>query len=48
MLDLILPRLLAGERVTAAKIAWLGHGGLCRGPAACGQCTFPQCEFGKG
>ena len=48
VLDLVLPRLLAGERVTAGKIAWLGHGGLCRGPAVCGQCTFPHCEFGKG
>jgi hypothetical protein len=48
VLDLILPRLLAGERVTGADIAALGHGGLCRGPAACGECTFPHCEFGKG
>jgi hypothetical protein len=48
VLDLILPRLLAGERVTGADIAALGHGGLCRGPVACGECTFPHCEFGKG
>jgi molybdenum cofactor synthesis domain-containing protein len=43
--DLVLPRLLAGERVTGEEIAALGHGGLCRGHA---KCTFPHCEFGKG
>lgn len=48
VLDLVLPRLLAGERVTGAEIAALGHGGLCRTPAACGDCTFPHCAFGKG
>lgn len=48
VLDLILPRLLADDRVTGADIAALGHGGLCRTPAACGECTFPHCEFGKG
>jgi hypothetical protein len=48
VLDLILPRLLAGERVKGQDIAALGHGGLCRGPHACIACTFPHCEFGKG
>jgi hypothetical protein len=48
VLDLILPRLLAGERVTGADIAALGHGGLCRTPETCGDCTYPHCEFGKG
>jgi molybdopterin biosynthesis enzyme len=48
VLDLILPRLLADERVTGADIAALGHGGLCRTPATCGDCTYPRCEFGKG
>jgi hypothetical protein len=43
--DLILPRLLAGERVTARDIAALGHGGLCR---QCEVCVFPDCSFGKG
>lgn len=46
--DLILPRLLAGERVTDEEIAALGHGGLCRGPIECDGCTYPHCEFGKG
>jgi molybdenum cofactor synthesis domain-containing protein len=48
VLDLVLPRLMAGERVTGAEIAALGHGGLCRTPAACIACTFPHCAFGKG
>jgi len=43
--DLVLPRLLAGERVTSGDIAALGYGGLCRGHA---ECTYPHCEFGKG
>jgi molybdenum cofactor synthesis domain-containing protein len=42
--DLVLPRLLAGERVTSGDIAALGYGGLCRGHA---DCTYPHCEFGK-
>ncbi len=45
VLDLLLPRLLAGEEVTAAEIAALGHGGLCR---RCDTCFFPHCSFGKG
>ena len=43
--DLILPRLLAGEQVSAPDIAALGHGGLCR---QCEICVFPDCSFGKG
>lgn len=45
VLDVIMPRLLAGEKVTAADIGSLGHGGLCRG---CEICRFPHCSFGKG
>lgn len=48
VLDIVLPRLLAGERVKGHEIAALGHGGLCRGPDACIACTYPHCEFGKG
>lgn len=48
VLDIVLPRLLAGERVTGDDIAALGHGGLCRGPDACIACTYPHCDFGKG
>jgi molybdopterin biosynthesis enzyme len=45
VLDIILPRLLAGQKVSAADIAALGHGGLCR---QCEPCVFPNCSFGKG
>jgi len=45
VLDLILPRILAGERVTKADLAFLGHGGLCR---ECAECRYPNCSFGKG
>ncbi len=43
--DLVLPRLLAGERVTRKDIVALAHGGLCR---SCSQCRYPNCTFGKG
>jgi molybdenum cofactor synthesis domain-containing protein len=45
VLDLVLPRILAGERVGRKELAFLGHGGLCRD---CPQCSFPHCAFGKG
>lgn len=41
--DLMLPRLIADDPVTAADIARLGEGGLCLG---CGTCTWPNCGFG--
>ena len=43
-LDLILPRLLAGDRPTKRDAAAYGHGGLC---LRCEQCHFPACSFGK-
>lgn len=43
-LDLILPRVFAGERVSRADIVALGHGGLC---LECKVCHFPICPFGK-
>jgi molybdenum cofactor synthesis domain-containing protein len=45
VLDLILPRVLSGERVGKAELAFLGHGGLCRN---CPECRYPLCPFGKG
>ncbi|MFP4477177.1 MAG: molybdopterin-binding protein [Desulfatibacillaceae bacterium] len=45
VLDLILPRVLAGERITREDIARLGHGGMC---LDCPECRFPDCPFGKG
>lgn len=44
ILDLILPRVLAGEKITRVEIAELGHGGLC---LKCRTCCFPACPFGK-
>ena len=43
--DLVLPRVLAEDPVTAKELAALGEGGLCLG---CEVCTFPNCGFGKG
>ena len=45
VLDLVLPRVLAGEKVTKKDLALLGHGGLCRN---CPECAYPACAFGKG
>lgn len=45
VLDLMLPRILIGERVTKEDFADLAHGGLCR---SCPQCHFPNCTFGFG
>jgi len=45
VLDLVLPRILAGERIGRKELAFLGHGGLCRD---CSECSFPACSFGKG
>lgn len=45
VLDLVLPRVLVGERFNRDKIAALGHGGFCLN---CKKCTFPICPFGKG
>ncbi len=42
--DLILPRLVAGERLKEEDFTVLGEGGLC---LSCPQCTFPNCGFGK-
>lgn len=42
--DLIVPRILAGDRPTRKDIKLLVHGGLCRN---CGECTYPDCSFGK-
>ena len=44
VLDLVLPRVLAGDRITRKEIAMLGHGGLC---LKCRTCSFPVCPLGK-
>ena len=43
--DLILPRVLAGEKIGRRELAELGHGGLCMN---CEVCKYPTCSFGKG
>lgn len=42
--DLILPRVMSDDPVTAEDISELGQGGLC---LECDICTFPNCGFGK-
>jgi molybdenum cofactor synthesis domain-containing protein len=42
--DLMLPRVLAGEKPDRRDLAKLGHGGLC---LDCTPCRFPACSFGK-
>ncbi|WP_346355036.1 molybdopterin-binding protein [Azotosporobacter soli] len=44
VLDLVLPRILAGERLSKNDIVSLGYGGLC---SQCEQCVYPHCPFGK-
>ena len=42
--DLILPRVMAGERPGKRELAQLSHGGLCLN---CKVCRYPHCSFGK-
>lgn len=42
--DLILPRIMAGEKITKEDLSALGHGGLC---LDCETCIYPNCGFGK-
>lgn len=42
--DLLLPRLMADDKIAREEIDCLGEGGLCLN---CGQCTYPNCGFGK-
>jgi molybdenum cofactor synthesis domain-containing protein len=43
--DLILPRIMADDRLNKSDIDRLGQGGLCLN---CDICTYPNCGFGKG
>jgi hypothetical protein len=45
VLDVVLPKVLIGERITRQYIASLGHGGLCRRCES--GCTYPHCSFAK-
>ncbi len=42
--DLVLPRIVAGERIKKEELDRLGEGGLCLN---CDICTYPNCGFGK-
>lgn len=42
--DLVLPRIMAGEKLQKEDFDILGEGGLC---LSCQVCTFPNCGFGK-
>jgi len=42
--ELIVPRLLTGEKLEKKDFASLGHGGFCLG---CAECRYPDCGFGK-
>jgi hypothetical protein len=45
VLDIILTRILAGERMHRADMVKLSYGGLCLN---CAVCHYPACFFGKG
>ncbi len=42
--DLVLPRILTGQKIGRREFAEMGHGGLCRN---CPTCNYPACSFGK-
>lgn len=42
--DLVVPRVLAGERVEKKDMIKMGHGGFC---SNCPDCRYPDCGFGK-
>jgi len=44
VVEALLPRMLAGEKVTRAEVAEMGHGGLCLN---CAPCDYPLCPFCK-
>jgi molybdenum cofactor synthesis domain-containing protein len=43
-MDIILPRILSGERLSRKDLTAYGHGGLCLG---CKTCIYPMCPYGK-
>jgi hypothetical protein len=42
--DIVLPRVVAGMRISRSDLTHLGNGGLC---LQCEVCTYPNCGFGK-
>lgn len=44
-LDLLLPLIISGEKITQKRIAKFSLGGLC---LSCSVCDYPKCPFGTG
>ena len=44
ILDVLLPQIFAGEKITKEDLIRLGEGGLCQ---LCKECHFPNCTFGR-
>jgi len=44
VIEVFLPRMLAGDKITRAEVSALGHGGLCLN---CEPCVYPVCPFCK-
>jgi len=42
--DIVLPRVIAGMKISRRDLTRLGNGGLC---LQCDVCTYPNCGFGK-
>ncbi|ADY57347.1 molybdopterin binding domain protein [Syntrophobotulus glycolicus DSM 8271] len=45
LLDIVLPRIFSGEKMTREDFVIMGEGGLCNG---CASCSYPNCYFGRG
>lgn len=44
VLDVLLPQIFAGDKLTKEDLVRLGNGGLCQ---QCKSCHFPNCTFGR-
>ena len=44
VLDVVLPRIFAGEELEKEDFIKMGEGGFCSG---CKECTYPNCYFGR-
>lgn len=44
-LDIFLPRIFAGLKISKDEISSFGEGGFCMG---CSECRYPACYFGRG
>ena len=43
-IDVLLPQIFAGDRLTKEDLVRLAEGGLCQ---LCGSCHWPNCTFGR-